>query len=451
MTLQDTVQRNWLKLRRTMTLAGVAAIMLAVMLDVVGLSGPGLSGSQLLLLLAGIMFALVGWLGRRTVDLYRGSAFIVLNTVILIFGLEVGIRVVDSVSSRFSPQQTASIDPRANLPYYLKQDWAISFWTEWTQFNNVAGAYRYYPYAVWRGGPFQGETININQDGIRLTPAVQCEGDAYRVFVFGGSTLWGLGAPDWLTIPAILQSKLDQRLSQPVCVINYGQSAYISSQEIITLLMELQRGNIPDTVIFYDGMNEVGIANAVGRAGTHFYYSSIADRFNQSPGATNTYIPLLSDSRLYQTLQSFAPSLQSPAQDTSPMVDRDQLAEDIIEIYLSNYQIVRAWAEEFGFEYHFFWQPVMFVSEKPFTPEEEPMWEEGSGPILADLYVQVYQQIREEATSREHLYYIADVLDDQTDQIFIDYNHLTPVGNQLVAEEMLRLMGYEPVQSVADT
>ncbi|MER3445854.1 MAG: hypothetical protein C4291_03015 [Candidatus Dadabacteria bacterium] len=73
--------------------------------------------------------------------------------------------------------------------------------------------------------------------------------------MFGGSTMWGTEARDDFTIPSILSKKLWRRGIR--CdIVNFSGSGYVSTQEVIALLIELQRGNIPNLVIFYDGIND---------------------------------------------------------------------------------------------------------------------------------------------------------------------------------------------------
>ena len=68
----------------------------------------------------------------------------------------------------------------------------------------------YYPYVGWRRAPFKGTTIEIDQNGIRVTPGADCSAKSFKVFTFGESSMWGTGSPDWGTIPAHLQRGLEQ-------------------------------------------------------------------------------------------------------------------------------------------------------------------------------------------------------------------------------------------------
>ena len=61
--------------------------------------------------------------------------------------------------------------------------------------------------------------------------------------MLGGSSLWGFGARDDQTIPSLLARRLHDRGVQ-VEVKNLSDLGYVSTQEVIGLLRELQ-GRLP--------------------------------------------------------------------------------------------------------------------------------------------------------------------------------------------------------------
>src|SRR5262249_16388989 len=119
------------------------------------------------------------------------------------------------------------------------------------------------------------------RDGIRLTPGAECGANSYKVFTFGGSTMWGTGSPDWGTIPAYLRAHFAASRHGPDCVVNFGESAWVSTQGLIQLMLELQSGNVPALVIFYEGANDVYAAYQSGRA-THQNLNQLAAKLEQS-------------------------------------------------------------------------------------------------------------------------------------------------------------------------
>lgn len=107
------------------------------------------------------------------------------------------------------------------------------------------------------------ETLNVNSFGFRGDEISKEKSDEeYRIFVVGGSTIFGAGAlSDKQTIPGFLQSKIDQNNFQKSFeVINAGVPGANSVREhhyIKNFLLEFD----PDMIIIYDGLNDA--ANAI--------------------------------------------------------------------------------------------------------------------------------------------------------------------------------------------
>ena len=75
----------------------------------------------------------------------------------------------------------------------------------------------------------------------------------------------------------------------PVCVVNFGESGFVSTQGVIQLILELQSGNIPDLVIFYDGVNDVYAAYQSGRP-THQNFDKIAAKFEKGKSPPPSFV-----------------------------------------------------------------------------------------------------------------------------------------------------------------
>jgi lysophospholipase L1-like esterase len=170
---------------------------------------------------------------------------------------------------------------------------------------------RYHAFVLFRRGPLQGETINIDQEGIRFTPGADCGPHAFKVFAFGGSTMWGTGAPDWSTIPSYLQMGMNKLKNGPICVVNFGESAYVSTQSVIELMLQLQAGNIPDVTLFLDGVNDIYAAYQSGRAGLHQNFAQVADQFERRGVPKQSRLKeLLELSSLYRLAESLGTRLR---------------------------------------------------------------------------------------------------------------------------------------------
>ena len=155
--------------------------------------------------------------------------------------------------------KTLSGDIRENLPVYENYINNSEFWNEHIQAAWTTSHFE--PYYHWRRGGFDGKYTKVSNGGVRHTVTTGTIKDAKKIFMFGGSTLWGTGSKDEHTIPSFLQSMLGKRYK----LYNYGETGYVSTQELNYLLYQLAKGNIPDAVIFYDGVND-GYAGAYSPA-----------------------------------------------------------------------------------------------------------------------------------------------------------------------------------------
>jgi lysophospholipase L1-like esterase len=258
--------------------------------------------------------------------------------------------------------------------------------------------------------------------------------------------MFGDGSPDWGTIPAYLQADMAKLKNQPVCTINFGAVGYVSTQELIELMNQLQKGNNPDLVIFYDGINDVYAAYQSGQACVHSDLGTIASMYNDQDSAPkDTLIKWIQGSYTFQLLDRLVHKfiLRTPLKITTYQtmgIDTKSLADSIAKCYLANYELVGTLAQEFGFDYAFFWQPVIYIGNKPLTKDELEM--KGDEPGMVDLFTLTYPIIEHADFDHKKLYYIADDFKRQTAQIWIDAMHITPVGNQLIAQSILQALGY---------
>ena len=376
-------------------------------------------------------------LGHWIVNSYKAVAIVTLNILILFACLELAATfVVKSWKEPVTTTDGGESSPRAHVSYYASQAWAKQYWKEFS----LSRPQLYRDYVIWRRAPFKGNFINIDRDGIRLTPGAVCSANSYKVFAFGGSTMWGTGSPDWGTIPAYLEAKFTALRHGPVCVMNFGESAFVSTQGVIQLILELQSGNVPDLIIFYDGANDVYAAYQSGRS-THQNFDQIAAKFEKgdNPRSFVAWIESANSVHLFKRL--VAKLRQKPRNSTDLVtyktmgIDAATLSDSVVERYISNYEIVDALAQKYGFKFLFFWQPVITIGHKSLTGEEQEM-RGRMEPALIELYQSVYRRVQQVAKKYENLYYIAEMFDSLNSGIWIDAAHVTPVGNRLIAEKI---------------
>jgi lysophospholipase L1-like esterase len=384
-----------------------------------------LLGLALLSLAAGVLGARFS--GAKLASAYGAVAVVLLNTLVLLLVLETVSAVVLFVTTHRRALNLNEV--RAGLPYYQQTAWGAAHWREIDAIPN-----EYAPFVVWEQAPFDGQTVTMRADGTRLTPGADCTAGAFTVFMFGGSTMWGMGAPDAGTIPAYVQRALAGARDEPVCVVNFGVPGYVSTQGVIRLITELQQGNVPDVVIFYDGVNDVLATIQNNGAGAHQNLSEVAAAFepNTLPRALWN---ALQESHTYRLVQQV---VLSGEEGRDSVRNFEQLADETAAAYLLNTALVARLADEYGFVYGFFWQPVLPLSDKPLTPEEAQF--EGGLGEWERLYALTYAEVEPAAADHEHLHYIADAFADVERFLWIDPYHIVPEGNAIIAGIMVETM-----------
>jgi len=316
--------------------------------------------------------------------------------------------------------------PRERLRLvYKNADWVDAFSREWAPSN----VYEYKAYVGWERKPFHGRAINVDETNLRFTAHSQCGIDAYTIWVFGGSTVWGAGTPDWLTVPSQLAAMYEES-GQKVCVRNYGQPAWVNSQEVVKLMLELKNSpRKPDLVIFYDGPSDIYETFQSGKPGLHQNFDSMAGMFERRASTR-------SGGFQYLTNTNTARVLAEQNKREAPRKNTDEIARQSISVYMENVRFVQALAKEYGFRAAFFWQPTISVSHKQLTPVEQTARDAARlhSPGLEAANQAGYALFQKDCSAP--LYCIVDAFDQAEGTIYFDDAHVDAEGNRLIAKKM---------------
>ncbi len=408
--------------RRVGLALGILLVAAAVLIDLLRGQPMSFGALQAMLAVSGLLLATVSVLGSRLPDAWRGLALVLLNTIVLIGLLELAAGFV--LRRLPMPLYAGSIQ----LAWYDSQSWIKDYRAEFPRVNDL---YRFAPFLQWEGAPFAGRTINVDSSGVRATPGPNIA-SAFTVFTFGGSTMWGVGSPDSLTIAAFLQAELAARSTQPVRVVNYGERAYVSTQELLRLERELRRGNVPDVVVFYDGLNDVNVAMQFGRADGFQNVNRVEQRlFQQSPRAA--WLETWRIVRLARTLREREAGLDSVPGFRLRGVRPDSLAAMVAALYHGNHRIARELGHGYGFEVLSFLQPMIAIGNKPLARQELESLA-AIAPGKREFLTMAFEAIRR--TSDNAMIDLSGVFDAERNPVYIDWYHVGPPGNAIIARRI---------------
>jgi len=325
-----------------------------------------------------------------------------LRDIWVIFGITLLLVILVEVFFKVYYSFDKNEDSRMQADYFQNKNWVNDYFEEF----NSCNIEEWHSYVYWRRKPFTGNYININQNGFRNTvyekePAVEVQ-PKVKIFMFGGSTMWGTGVRDEYTIPSFLGEELGKKKINAE-VFNFGESGYVSSQEILALQLQLQQGNIPDVVVFYDGVNDVFSAFQQGVAGIPQNEFNRKKEFNASREKK-------------KSLMIFLESLKT----------------------LNTYRFIKDLTHhKHGFKVIFYWQPTIF---NKLTLSEFEKKQVESIDYIKNFSRQTSKKIelREVRYESMEFYDISDIFLNESEPVFIDYCHVSEYGNTIIAERIVK-------------
>jgi lysophospholipase L1-like esterase len=298
-----------------------------------------------------------------------------------------------------------------------------------------------------------------------------------KIFLFGGSTMYGFGLASDQTIQHYLQKKFP---GGDVAVFNFGANAYDQQREIDWLVYLLRHGYVPDDVVFFDGVNDAThMAASNYRVGDKLIYHGFLSGRSRSAEQDDFTVPSATPQKLtwkdYLRLQAHAlpiirPLIEQPVKPTSydnatlpqeldpfqPRVDihmaeyvfyhwgtqgdayLDLRKREILEYYKRNQDFLARLAQGYGFKVHLFLQPMGALDpQNPFMPqidEKVPGYR---------YYHAMYPFMREQIVSGQlHMTDLSEALLElsKSHRAYIDTMHYSPQANEILAQKIFERM-----------
>lgn len=353
-----------------------------------------------------------------------------------------GIVAVEAILQlvSFVRYRLAVRDSAMTLKKYLGSHWYFRN-PQFSWWNSEKSAIVFLPHPVltWTTKPASTPHIHIADDHSRNTAGNPANGDGSEsIFMFGGSTTFGVYLPDDATIPSGLAKRLNAD-GHPATVHNYGQIAYNSNQEVLYLWLLLKEGKRPDTVILYDGCNDLYsyphstideelVKDEIGtvrlRQPEKAVNRSLVNRalVQRTLSAVTRYIKLID-----YPLKTFR-LLSGRNTPESAIGTKDMTAypQGIADNYRKNIMLLDLLAKAYRFRYFLFWQPLIY--DKPLTADEKII------PVPEE-FRPVFQKTASllETAGIPDFHNLSGLFHDDTGNEFVDVCHISASANAIVA------------------
>jgi hypothetical protein len=311
-------------------------------------------------------------------------------------------------------------DKRNEVAAYKGESWPTDHFIEFAALRTA-----YHDFIVWRRQKSDGKTVHIDQNGYRRHGSMTDTVADAKVWVFGGSTAWGVGVPDDGTIAAYLEKATGLR------TFNLAETGYNAHQSL-NLLMKLHvEGGRPEFVVFYDGVNEV---EHKCRQDLTFYSTSQEAQIRQklwanSPDSSRT-------GKIFEPIARLVTKFTGDdAPDDAYNCDIDSRKADLIARNLVNdWMNARLIVEARGGKFVGVLQPVAYVG----SPNISYMPDVENDAKLRRQYDIVYPKIEAELAKAGMPYVNLTSIFNGKEMFYVDFCHVIPKGNEMIAAALAK-------------
>ena len=320
----------------------------------------------------------------------------------------------------------SAIVRRDELPNYADdQEHAKKVFAD---YNRVQ--HQYEPFVGWKTLPYNGSTVHITEAGQR-THLINADKEKKEksVHFFGGSTMWGEGSDDQHTIPALFNQALPQ-----YDVFNHAQLAYNSRQELDALISLYSTNVKPDVVIFYDGVNDAAFLcpKEIKELPAHRLVPMYREKLYV--GKTALAKEIAGKIFIENILKVIHKFTYKPTPENSPYdcVSNPEKAEQIAEMMMMNWEMANEIVTNRGGKFIAVLQPAAYIG----NPKTDHLKLDGN---LGENFKEIYKRFKQKIAERNHSW-IIDLTSkfDGDEFIYIDFCHVSPNGNEIIANEISR-------------
>jgi len=265
-------------------------------------------------------------------------------------------------------------------------------------------------------------TVHVNSDGFR--GAEINNDDTYRIFVVGGSTVYGSGVSDNETIPAKLEQELKAKGFYGVQVINAGVPGIHSFTEYALIKNKIIKFQ-PDLIVVYDGYNDLV------RHFDDYYKTGEYESTAQLIRIISKNEYLRSGSVLIHTYFT----LTNPRQVETFNIDTENIEKKSLA-WRKTLNNICELGRESDFQTIVILQPFLGTGTKKLSNEEQQIYAQNNHKQLVSDYESYRSQVNNLISYCFITKDMTGIFDDMNDPMFFDFAHLGPTGNEIVSKKI---------------
>lgn len=280
------------------------------------------------------------------------------------------------------------------------------------------------------------KTLTINSHGFRGDDFSETKDfDTNRIFIVGGSTVFGVSTSDDTTISSFIQKNLDNYYpDKKFEVLNAGiTSAYSYSEKYLieTELIKFQ----PDLIVVYSGGND-----SQGRYGVEYSVPGIKSaQFTPDTNFSEDPIKKIIKEIDYRTPYVFLKSInkfENYFQETNDSKDQIQ------ELWTERMNQICDTNSKLGIKSIIITQPMLGTGVKQLSNDEQKMLEHYGTYLVdtLDILDKIAISLVELEDTCDGTYDLRMIFDDTNSAIFFDHIHVNELGDEIIGEEISNII-----------
>lgn len=287
-----------------------------------------------------------------------------------------------------------------------------------------------------------GWRVHTDQWGFRSTGGLLSaikEPDEYRIFVVGGSTVFGWGVEDNESIPAKLQIMIDKQTAQfspssphkRVRVINAGVPWYASWHEaayVFFRILELK----PDWIIVFDGLNDSAMGVSPTWAPIYQGFVDLPTHLASDERAASKHFSLLTSVlNLSPTFRYFHARFKA-----KDLMQTGVFHPEVWDQYFNYMNRLNTLTKSMGIKLSIYFQPIMHLDKPLQYFEKIHDGTSMANPQFAETFCKEYLAGESRGLNAKNLPFtsLRKAFAGSNDWFYLDGLHYTYKGNEALAK-----------------
>ena len=305
-------------------------------------------------------------------------------------------------------------------------DWLEDYLAE--KKRNPFPKLRYSPFNIWVHREHRSKYFNVNKDGFRIVNYNQVDADK-KLFILGDSIIFGEHyVRDQDTLPSQIAKFLSE-VDAKTEVFNFSQTGYTLMNQINLITKLLCKGDVPDEIFIYFGINEIFVNSLLGQ-------DHIGERlYNENRIFGYTWKMFLKE----VFLRKFFGNKNSPLFYFDASAKIEQICNAELKKVLNCIKIIKSILNEYKINFTFFILPTIFNTNKNLSIVEKNILRKinNKHPLLADLFKLYYVKLARVINCECSLVDLNDCLKNEDKSIFLDFCHCSSFGLQILAKKSI--------------